>query len=270
MRKGAALWQVLAAAVLASLATWLGGQTPPWARPPAPPPAAPPPPPVAPEPEKPAPPKPAPPKPDPAKAIARIQFGRAGCSATVIGPRRDDGRYWVLTAGHCVNDVGQRGKMMMADGRVIPLLCKATNPVADCAWCETEVAGEELPFALVASKSPALGSKIWHAGYGFDKPGNREDGTIESGPGDNGQIRMKLSVSNGDSGGGIFLNDSGEVISCVCCTAGVARLSSVWGSSPESIRRLLPTPMVMDEWTPLPVPVRPEPDLGGADRGLAP
>src|SRR6185312_15261015 len=78
------------------------------------------PPPPAPQPQpQPEPPKPDPkpePKPDTAKAIARIQFGNAGCTCTVIGPRRDDGSWWCLTASHCVKGVGQRGTMRMLDG----------------------------------------------------------------------------------------------------------------------------------------------------------
>ncbi len=55
----------------------------------------------------PAPPKPDPKPPgdgklDPVAALGRIRFGNAGCTATVIGPRRPDGKWDVLTAAECL------------------------------------------------------------------------------------------------------------------------------------------------------------------------
>src|SRR5262245_33958245 len=43
-------------------------------------------------------------------AIGRIRFGNAGCTATVIYPRRSDGRWDILTAAHCTGGVGSRGR----------------------------------------------------------------------------------------------------------------------------------------------------------------
>lgn len=196
------------------------------------------------------------PPPDAPAAIARIQFGNAGCSATVIGPRRPDGRYWVLTASHCVSSVGQHGTMRLLDGRTVGIVVQSLDKTSDCCWCYTESNAEVLPYAHLARSSPAPGTRIWHAGYGVDRPGNREEGTIDAAPDSNGQLRMTLSVSSGDSGGGICLTDANEVVSCVCCTAARGQRAAVWGASVEAIRRAQPTVMVLDDWTPIPVPER--------------
>lgn len=203
--------------------------------------------------------QPAKPATDPLAAIARIQFGSAGCSATIIGPRRDDGRYAVLTANHCVAGKPTRGTMRLRDGRSIGLQIQATDPRADCCWCLTDATTETFPHALLAAATPPPGTRIWHAGYGVDVPGNREDGTLDDGPNADGQVRMTLSVSSGDSGGGICADADGRVISCVCCTSARGRVASVWGASPEAIRKLLPGGLVVDDWRPIDVPLRPAP-----------
>lgn len=214
-------------------------------QPPSPPPIAVPP----------TPPAPQPPKADPLAAIGRIQFGSAGCTATITGPRREDGRYWVLTAAHCISGVGQQGTMKLRDGRSLGLQVAAVDKRADCCWCVTTTNSVEYPVAFVADRSPAAGSRIWHAGYGVDVPGNREDGTVTAGPNGDGQIEMRLSVSSGDSGGGIALDADGRIVSCVCCTTAKGQVARVWGASPESINKLRPATVSLDVWTPIEIPV---------------
>ncbi len=131
---------------------------------------------------------------------------------------------------------------------------------ADVCWCVTDVNSEEYPSATLATKSPAPGSQVWHAGYGVHIPGNREDGVVDAAPNPDGQLRFRLSVSSGDSGGGICLDSNGDVLSPVCCTAAKGQSAQVWGGSPESCQRLRPYPTVSDEWIPVEIPTRtPEP-----------
>lgn len=201
---------------------------------------------------------PAPPKeagPDPANALCRLSFKGVGCSATVIGPRRQDGRWWVLTAAHCSSGVGQHGTIRFLDGRVTGVIVQSINRSADCAWMITEGNSEVYPYALLAVQSPAIGAEVWHAGYGVDRPGNRETGRVFQTALQNGQIAFKLSVSSGDSGGGIIANSAGEVVSCVCCTTDRGKAGTVFGASPESIAASKPTAMVLDDWEPIEVPL---------------
>lgn len=237
---------VLAAALAALGARW-GIPVPPL-----PPIVVEPQPPTPPPPDKP----PTEPTPDPLAAIVRISSGNVGCSATVIGPRRPDGRYWVLTAAHCCNATGQRWTMRFRDGRTSGMQVVNFNRQSDWAWCVTDANNLTLPHALLAEKSPAVGTRIWHAGYGVDIPANREDGEVLSGPDSNGQIRMRLSVSSGDSGGGIVFDESGRIISTVCCTSRRGAVADVWGASPESFRPGMRDTVDVDEWHPLEVPER--------------
>lgn len=202
------------------------------------------------------------PKADAWNAIGKIQFGNSGCSATIIGPRRVDGRWWILTAAHCVSGTGQKGRMQLRDGRTTGISVVAVDRQSDCCWCITENNTEVYPFTALAKESPEPGSKIWHGGFGIDRPGNKEEGEVRSKAGPSGQISMHLSVSSGDSGGGICLNENGEVVSCVCCTTRLSGPGMVFGASPERIRQL--QPQMTDaydnfQWTPIPVPVVPEP-----------
>jgi hypothetical protein len=211
----------------------------------------------------PVPPKPDPKPPeggklDPVNALGRIRFGNAGCTATVIGPRRPDGRWDVLTAAHCVSGVGARGTLTLKDGRSFGIRVVAYHKAPDVAWCVTDDEVKDLPYALIAAKNPEPGTAIWHMGFGVDKPGNREDGIVAEGENAQGQLRMILSVSSGDSGGGIFRADTNELVSVVCCTSGMAQRVSMWGCSAEVARRTRPktTDDADEAWVPVPIPIR--------------
>ncbi len=198
---------------------------------------------------------------DPVNALGRIRFGNAGCTATVIGPRRPDGRWDVLTAAHCVSGVGQRGTLTLKDGRSLGLRVVAHHRTPDVAWCVTEEEVADLPYALIAAKNPEPGTPIWHMGYGVDRPGNREEGVVAERENAQGQLRMILSVSSGDSGGGIFRADTNELVSVVCCTSGMGRKVSMWGCSAEVAMRTRPKATDAEEdWTPIRVPIRPWPN----------
>lgn len=215
-------------------------------------------------PDKPPPPKqPDAKKPDAQKALGQIQFGNAGCTATVIGPRRADGKWDVLTAAHCITNVGQRGTLKLKDGRALGITAKVLSKRSgdggpDCCWCVTDDVIEDMPFAVIAEKNPDIGVTIWHAGYGIDKPGNREDGEITGAEDSNGQLQMFLSVSSGDSGGGIFRDDTNELISVVCCTTKKGAKADVWGCSAEVARKLRPKSNAGEK---VPMPIR-VPDRG--------
>lgn len=144
--------------------------------------------------------------------------------------------------------------MRLRDGRTLGIKRIAVDARADACWCVTVNNTEVYPFTFVAKESPKPGTRIWHAGYGVDQPGNREDGTVTSGPNGDGQIEMRLSVSSGDSGGGIIATETGEVISCVCCTTARGATARVWGASPEAIHKLRPSAEVFDIFTPMEIP----------------
>lgn len=218
------------------------------------------PPPVPVEPSKPAPMPPGPEqqggKADAAAAIVRLSFKGVGCSATVIGPRRPDGRWWVLTAAHCSESPGQHGTIRFLDGRTAGVVVQSRDVKSDCCWMVTESNSETYPFALLAARSPAVGDPVWHASYGVDRPGNKERGQVSALPDDNGQVRFLLSVSSGDSGGGIVVDSAGDVVGAICCTSARGQKASVWACSPEAALRAQPTVMVLDDWVPIEVPLR--------------
>jgi len=178
---------------------------------------------------------------DPVNATCKIIFGRSGCTATVVWPRRPDGKWDLLTAAHCTTVVGATGKATFKDGRVIDVSVsvRATGP--DICWLVTESSSiASLPFAMIVKENPSAGVAIWHNGYGIDRPGSKETGKVLSGPDQAGQMKYYLSVSSGDSGGGIFRLDSGELTGCVCCTSSMARNGSVWGGSAVLAQQMRP------------------------------
>jgi hypothetical protein len=80
-----------------------------------------------------------------------------------------------------------------------------------------------------------------------------------SGEDSNGQIRYRLSVSHGDSGGGIVSTKDGKLLSPVCCTTRIAGVGDVWGASPRIIQEMITTPTAFaSDLEPIQMPVRDE------------
>ena len=193
------------------------------------------------------------PKSDPIGATGRLRFGSAGCTATVIGPKRQDGRYDVLTAAHCNGGKGDRGTLTLKNGITVGVTVVAKNERADLCWMVTDTVVGDLPFAVIATANPAVGTAIWHMGYGVDVPGNREDGEV-LGETTDGQLQMKLSVSSGDSGSGIFRADTGELVAVVCCTTGRGTKTIMYGGCAVEARKLRPATTDLEAWVPKEMP----------------
>jgi hypothetical protein len=189
------------------------------------------------------------------QAIGKLRFGNAGCTATVIGPKRSDGKWDILTAAHCTGGPGSRGTFALKDGRTLAVKVAARNTEADLTWLVTDAAVDDLPFANLAAKNPTVGTEVWHMGYGIDKPGNRETGKTTGAETSDGQLPMELSVSSGDSGGGIFRADTNELVAVVCCTTERGRKVLMFGGSAERAARMRPAKTDTDAWEPLAIPV---------------
>lgn len=189
----------------------------------------------------PPPPPPPLPKANAEAAIVKLQMGNAFCTATVIGPKRQDGRWDILTASHCTGGVGSAGTVVLLDGRKFAVKVSVREPRCDLTWLVADTHGEELPFAMLAPMNPAVGIAVWHKGYGVDRPGNREEGVVTAPQNAEGQLRFTLNVSSGDSGGGIFRVDTNELVASVCCTAARGQKASMWAGSVIRASQLRPT-----------------------------
>lgn len=220
----------------------------------------------------PAPPSPNPDKPpqvgkfDPWHAIGKIALQGAYCSGTVIGPRMEDGRWIVICAAHCVRQPGEKATFIQRSGVSRNITCVAIDRTADISIFHTDAGQGEMAFTNLAAGNPTPGQKVWHGGFGRDNPGNREAGEVVGGPDGNNQIHYRISVSPGDSGGGICMDPEGNLLSPVCCTTRLDRFGDVWGGSPARIRQMLVTPTDFVDLPPMkmpPAPVAmPAPDEG--------
>lgn len=195
--------------------------------------------------------------PDALQAIGKIAMQGGYCSGTVVGPRMSDGRWRIVSAAHCFKRVGEDATFIQRTGSSRKIQVIAIDRKADIAICLTEQGQGAMAFTYVANNTPPPGTRIWHAGYGVHIPGNREDGTVVSGPNPSGQVEYELSVSPGDSGGGIVTDSNGHLLSPVCCTTRLAGRGRVWGGSPEQIRRMLATPTDYVDLAPIEMPPPP-------------
>lgn len=192
-----------------------------------------------------------PPKFKASDAIGKLQIGNVGCTATIIGPVSDgDDFVDVLTAAHCVN-VGAKGRLTLKDGRQLNVTCVTRNAKADVAWLRAERPGGFVPSLLLADVPPPPGTPVWHQGYGVHKPGNKEDGTVVGMRSDRSQVQFQLSVSHGDSGGGIVCTADDRVISPVCCTDTLNAKGNVWGGAPAAAAAIRPARNVSLDEPPL-------------------
>lgn len=191
---------------------------------------------------------------DAVHALCQIILGDSGCTATVIYPRRPDGRWDLLTAAHCTGDA-TTGVARFKDGRKVGVTMVARDKRSDIAWLVTDDVIADLPYAILAREMPSPGVKVWQAGYGTDRPTVRKDG-VYVGPATGGQAQFTLSVSHGDSGGAIFSDRTDEVIAAVCCTAEIGRAATMFGGNCVSAWKLRPSGKTSDEWHPIAMPIR--------------
>lgn len=166
------------------------------------------------------------------QAIGKLVIGNTGCTGTVIGPVKDtDEDILVLTAAHCIRQ-GESGVMTLPSGQVVSIKCVNRSPGPDFAWCRGKRPDGRIFYAVLSKEKPRPDARVWHAGYGIDKPGNMEEGTFVGESQDGTQYQYHLSVSSGDSGGAIVEKSTGKVLSPVCCTTTRGSLGKVWGASP--------------------------------------
>lgn len=241
-------WKIIITALLSAALTIIGGATatqvggcwnPPFPKPPdidTPPPDG---------------------APDPIHSIGKIALQGGYCSGTVIGPRQSDGRWRIVSAAHCFKRAGEDATFIQRTGVSRKITCIALDRRADIAICVTDANQGSMAFTYIADRTPAAGTKVMHAGYGRHIPGNVEKGEVLGGPNDDNQVKYHLSVSPGDSGGGIVIDDAGHLLSPVCCTTRLDGPGNVWGGSPEHIRRMIATPTDYIELAPIEMPPPP-------------
>jgi hypothetical protein len=165
---------------------------------------------------------------------ARIRFGSAGCTATLLDRTRN-GKRLMLTAYHCVRGQPIQGSATFPGQNAINARVIAYNVQADI--CVLELDTDPLrQGALVRPEVPPPGTAVWHRGYGIDKPGSKVEGTAISGPDSAGMIRMRMTASPGDSGAAVF--DQNNMLVClpVCC---VSSDGSLFGGGPTAIHDTL-------------------------------
>lgn len=237
-------WKAFAAAVLAAILAVLGGRQ-------------------LPQPGTPTDPNPKPlpdakPSQNPVDAIGRLVMSGGYCSATPVTPLGKDRTQTVLTAAHCATAIGEVCQFYTRSGRMVKVTVKAINRDVDACLMTTEPLTEALPYLLVATETPSAGTAVFHAGFGIDNPGNVEKGKVLSPNTGHGQAMYELSVSPGDSGGGICVDSSGAILSPVCCTTRLAAVGQVYGARPEEVRKMLVTPAAFVGVPPVQMPMREE------------
>jgi len=199
---------------------------------------------------------------NPLDALGRLQMEGGYCSATPISPIGKDGKQVLLTAAHCVKRVGEQVQFIGRNGRLVRCSVMSINKTADACLLMTEVLQEPLPYLLVATETPAVGSPVFHAGFGIDNPGNVEKGRVLQQDAGNGQVMFELSVSPGDSGGGVCVDGSGKLISPVCCTTHLAARGQVFGAGPEVVREMQKAPAAFISLPPVDMPMVMERPVG--------
>lgn len=152
-------------------------------------------------------------------AVGKFVVGSEHGTATVIAPRRKDGRWDVLTVAHCVLDA-RRGTLHTQFGERITLVVGRVDVSHDLAWMVTERDDLDLYAAKLAEAPAKEGDEVWvcghAAGYGPDVEGLRREGKV-GGRAFRRRDHFLLPVTFGDSGSAIF-DSRGRVVGVVCST----------------------------------------------------
>jgi len=206
------------------------------------------------------PPAPMPPptlKADPIGSRVKLRTSVGGCTGAVVGPQRSDGRYLVVSAAHCVRRVGDTASGTMPGGQQLELTVQSIDTKSDCSWLLTSPQTGTLPFINLATTAPAVGRRVWVAGYGVHAPGVQRWGSVAALPNRDGQVQFRIAVSSGDSGGPIVDDETGELVAVVCCTAAFGQDASVFGAGPAAMLAARPRTLSLDtEWEPVQLPAK--------------
>jgi hypothetical protein len=200
----------------------------------------------------------APPAANPLDALGRLAMSGGYCSATPISPIGKDGKQTILSAAHCVKSVGEACQFFTRSGRMVRATVTAINREADASLLVTEELREPLPYLLLATETPPVNTVVFHAGFGTDQPGNVERGRILQRDTGSKQVMYSLSVSPGDSGGGICTDATGRLLSPVCCTTRLAAVGQVFGARPEELVKMVLSPASFVDVPPMRMPMRTE------------
>lgn len=157
------------------------------------------------------------PKADPLGAMIKVRHGNAFCSGVHLGDVMKSGHSYYITAAHCTGVLGSGVEVEMLTKQRITCRVVSRDTKADISICRY-TAVVDYPFAVVHNALPEVGSKVWHKGYGVDRPGSLEKGEVTQADDSRKQTTFRLSVSNGDSGAPIYLEATGEIVGVVCCS----------------------------------------------------
>jgi len=164
-------------------------------------------------------------------SVVKIRTQYSLCSATIVF--QFESQVTLFTAAHCVSRQGQVFDVETRSGVKFQATVAAFDRKSDLAVLLAKYSGK-LPYTPIA-RGYKLGEKVFHCGFGRHIPGNVEEGELIS-IGDY-QNAYSLSVSPGDSGGGIF-NADGEWMGAVCCTTNLDRVGTVWAGNVYALKRL--------------------------------
>lgn len=192
---------------------------------------------------------------DAKRSTYRISHGRSGCSATCVGRDSVDGSYILYTAAHCVDRIGDIVTVHVDSNTRIRSTVIGLDKVSDACVIRTQPTRIRLYSSRVYSGKASNGVRVWHIGYGIDKPGNREEGSIIGYDSDRRQYMSDISVSSGDSGSGVHTVDGDYVVGTVCCTVSVGgRRWTQFTDVQEHVRLFTSVDDMLDVWQPIQLP----------------
>lgn len=172
---------------------------------------------------------------DPRPAVGVLRVGTGQCTATVIGPRRADGSYDVLSAAHCTGGPGTRAVLQLPGRAALALVVVVRNGGTDVSWLRTGAAVGALPSAVLHAGAVPVGTAVWHASYGRRRPGQVERGALIGKDQRRGWYTWSYQATPGASGGAVFRSSNSAVIG-VHSVAGGGTTSGPAGAVANKLR----------------------------------
>lgn len=172
-----------------------------------------------------------------AATVAVLQAHASGTGTNIDDPD-DPNRDYVVTANHVVDRTNEPVTITDAEGRKSRGRVIARDKDADLALIQVEPPRPNRTVATIAAAPKPIGTAIYHHAHGMHRPQNLETGTVRTTYRTDGQDTFTLSVSAGDSGGGIFDAETGELVAVIAATTAKNRDAIVFAGNALRIHQL--------------------------------
>lgn len=169
---------------------------------------------------------------DPYNSTIKTTIPGWSCSAVVLHAHRPDGRIVFASAYHCMRPApGKRSFYLPGVGRTyaVTLAIFRDRDVALFLCERDDLVG--VSAARLAPELPRHGAEVYHRGFTTRPKIDPVSGLVDTSRRYPGYIYLRCQASPGDSGGGVYLKATGEVVGVTSKVAAYGTVGPMWAGN---------------------------------------